>query len=316
MANQFPTCLVLTLTHVLPLRNNKLRKATRARSSLGEVGKVLWLGFHSFVFDPYQFPLICPLLLSLLQKGQPSGLWINRCGHTNRKNEFGPLSNKNTITESLIPSHHSLDLVTPAFVAEALDSARDSSWTIPGLGGSWDSSNSPEAAVPSHRRSALFCFAQSAPFQLDRKALVIFLPWHFGGMLGEEILCDLPSHIVLRHKSKPKFGISIKPVLYRVAFQSFTIPSSLSLASPGNGLLNVASPESPLPLPWQTPKASIHLLVPAGVLTSRKWWGPDCFTAHLIWFPSVFASIHIKPIENCSKNTPRNKNSSRPIKRH
>lgn len=69
----------------------------------------------------------------------------------------------------------------PPFVAEALDSARDSSWTIPGLGGSWDSSNSPEAAVPSHRRSALFCFAQSAPFQLDRKALVIFLPWHFGG---------------------------------------------------------------------------------------------------------------------------------------
>ena len=218
---------------------------------------------------------------------------------------------------SLIPSNHSLDLVTPAFVAEALDSARDSSWTIPGLGGSWDSSNSPEAAVPIQRRSApLFFSAQSAPFQLDRKALVIFLPWHFGGMLGEEILCDLPSHIVLRHKSKPKFGISIKPVLYRVAFQSFTIPSSLSLASPGNGLLNVASPESPLPLPWQTPKASIHLLVPAGVLTSRKWWGPDCFTAHLIWFPSVFASIHIKPIENCSKNTPRNKNSSRPIKRH
>ena len=113
MANQFLTFLVLTLTHVLPLRNNKLRKTTRARSSLGEVGKVLWLGFHSFVFDPYQFPLMylsSPTIF--VTKGTALLLVIKRCGHTNRKNEFGPLSNKNTITESLIPSHHSLDLVT------------------------------------------------------------------------------------------------------------------------------------------------------------------------------------------------------------
>lgn len=217
---------------------------------------------------------------------------------------------------SLIPSHHSLDLVTRHLLLRPSTPLEILHERFPASVAHGTHPTHPRQLYHRTVAAPLFCFAQSAPFQLDRKALVIFLPWHFGGMLGEEILCDLPSHIVLRHKSKPKFGISIKPVLYRVAFQSFTIPSSLSLASPGNGLLNVASPESPLPLPWQTPKASIHLLVPAGVLTSRKWWGPDCFTAHLIWFPSVFASIHIKPIENCSKNTPRNKNSSRPIKRH
>lgn len=37
-------------------------------------------------------------------------------------------------------------------------------------------------------------------------------------------LCDLPSHIFLRHKSKPKFGFSIKPVLFLVALSIFHHP--------------------------------------------------------------------------------------------